>query len=111
MEDPKTVLREAYEELQGPREPLHWRFEIDVSISSDASGEEAWTPEQLAAWVRARLVGQFLDITIDRVRSRAHDRTLYRGTPQERVVPVKASIKGPDWAPLIEKDRVYRLAR
>jgi hypothetical protein len=46
-----------------------------------------------------------------RWRSRAHDRTLYRGTPQERVVPVKASIKGPDWAPLIEKDRVYRLAR
>lgn len=42
---------------------------------------------------------------------KAHPRTLYRGTPQERVVPVKGHTKGPDWAPLLEKDRVYRLRR
>jgi hypothetical protein len=46
-----------------------------------------------------------------RWHSKAHDRTLYRGTPQERKVPVAGCIKGPDWAPLVKKDRVYRLAR
>lgn len=40
-----------------------------------------------------------------------HPRTIHRGTPQERVVQVKPHVKGPEWAPLIKKDRVYRLAR
>lgn len=46
-----------------------------------------------------------------RWKVRGHQRTLHRGTPQERTIWVREYEKGPEGAPLIEKDRVYRLAR
>jgi hypothetical protein len=46
-----------------------------------------------------------------RWRVREHERTLHRGTPQERKITVREHVKGPDSMPLIEKDRVYRLGR
>jgi hypothetical protein len=46
-----------------------------------------------------------------RWRVRPHMRTIHRGTAQERQVPVRAHVKGPDWAPLVDKDKVYRLSR
>lgn len=46
-----------------------------------------------------------------RWRVREHTRTLHRGTPQEKVVPVRSYVKGPENRPLIEKDLVYRLGR
>lgn len=46
-----------------------------------------------------------------RWRVREHERTLHRGTPDERVIVVREHIKGPEHLPLLEKDRVYRLRR
>jgi hypothetical protein len=46
-----------------------------------------------------------------RWKVRGHQRTLHRGTDRERTVWVREYVKGPESAPLIEKDTVFRLRR
>jgi hypothetical protein len=46
-----------------------------------------------------------------RWKVRGHQRVLHRGTDRERTVWVREYVKGPESAPLIEKDTVWRLRR